>query len=134
MTTSISSAATSSALAGAEAPGLQSAETTTHRVHHTLPSRFVFLGLCIAIVLSALAFGTNHNWALAIFNLGALSILILWLADAWKLGPLRISRNPLQLPLLGMLVVGLIQLLPFRNPATLDVLSIPAVKSLSLDP
>ena len=134
MTTSISSAATSSALAGAETPGLQGPEPTTHRVHHTLPSRFVFLGLCIAIVLSALAFGTNHNWALAVFNLGALSILLLWLADGWKLGPLRISRNPLQLPLLGMLVVGLIQLLPLRNPATLDVLSIPAVKSLSLDP
>ena len=134
MTTSISSAAASSALAGAEAPGLQSAETTSHRVPHTLPSRFVFLGLCVAIVLSALAFGTNHNWALAIFNLGALSILILWLADGWKLGSLRISRNPLQLSLLGMLAVGLIQLLPLRTPATLDVLSIPAVKSLSLDP
>ena len=134
MTTSISSAAASSALAGAEAPDLQSAEPATHRVPHTLPSRFVFLGLCVAIVLSALAFGTNHNWALAIFNLGALSILILWLADGWKLGSLRISRNPLQLSLLGMLAVGLIQLLPLRTPATLDVLSIPAVKSLSLDP
>ena len=133
MTTSISSAAASS-VEGAEAPSLQSAETTTHRVPHTLPSRFVFLGLCIAIVLSALAFGTNHNWALAIFNIGALSIVILWLADAWKLGSLRISRNPLQPPLLGMLVVGLVQLLPLRSPTTLDVLSVPAVESLSMDP
>jgi len=111
-----------------------SGEQTILRVPHTLASRFVFLGLCVAIVLTALAFGTNHNWALAIFNLGALAIVFLWILDGWKLGVLRLSRNPLQLPLLGMLLLGLIQLLPLRSAAAVDLLSIPAVKSLSLDP
>ncbi len=134
MTTSISSAAVSSSLAGVESPSVKSVETAIISVPHTLASRFVFLILSVAIVLSALAFGTNHNWALAIFNLGALTILILWLIDGWKLGTLRVSRNPLQLSLLGMLAVGLLQLLPLRAPAAVDLLSIAAVKSLSQDP
>lgn len=135
MTTSISSAAISpSREDSGELPTAQPVEPVIQRVRHTMASRFIFLGLCVAIVLTALAFGTNHNWALAIFNLGALAIVILWVVDGWKLGVLRISRNPLQLPLLGMMLLGLIQLLPLRSPAGADVLAIPAVKSLSMDP
>jgi len=104
-----------------------------HRIRHTLASRFVFLIICVAIVLSALAFGTVHYWALAIFNLGALAILILWLVDAWTLGTLRISRNLLQLPLLGTIVLGLIQLLPLRSLSG-SSLAIPLTQALSLDP
>ena len=134
MTTSISNLAANPALeASGDTIGVP-VEQVVHRVRHTLASRFIFLGLCVAIVLTALAFGTNHNWALAVFNLGALAMVFLWLADGWKLGVLRISRNPLQLPLLGMLLLGLIQLLPLRSAAAVDLLSIPAVKSLSLDP
>ena len=134
MTTSISNVAVNSSLEVAGETTGASGEQTIHRVRHTLASRFVFLGLCVAIVLTALAFGTNHNWALAFFNLGALAIVFLWILDGWKLGVLRLSRNPLQLPLLGMLLLGLIQLLPLRSAADVDLLSIPAVKSLSLDP
>jgi O-antigen ligase len=134
MTTSISNVAVNSSAEVTAETTAAPAEVVIQRVRHTLPSRFIFLGLCVAIVLSALAFGTNHNWALAVFNLGALAIIILWSLDGWKLGVLRISRNPLQLPLLGMLVLGLIQLLPLRSAEAVDLLSIPAVKSLSLDP
>jgi hypothetical protein len=104
-----------------------------YRIRHTLASRFVFLIICVAIVLSALAFGTVHYWALAIFNLGALAILILWLVDAWTLGTLRISRNLLQLPLLGTIVLGLIQLLPLRSLSG-SGLALPVTQALSLDP
>ncbi len=134
MTTSISNAAVNAVAETTGETTAAPAEATVQRLRHTLPSRFIFLGLCVAIVLTALAFGTNHNWALAIFNLGALAIVFLWFLDGWKLGLLRISRNPLQLPLLGMLLLGLIQLLPLRSAEAVDLLSIPAVKSLSLDP
>lgn len=134
MTTSVSNVAVNASAEVTSEPTVAPAEVVIHRVRHTLPSRFIFLGLCLAIVLSALAFGTNHNWALAIFTFGGLAILFLWLLDGWKLGLLRISRNPLQLPLLGMLLLGLIQLLPLRSAEAVDLLSIPAVKSLSLDP
>ena len=104
-----------------------------YRIAHTLPSRFALLLLCTSIVLSALAYGTVHYWTLAIFSLGALSMVALWVADGWKLGSLRISRNPLQLPLLAALLLGLIQLLPFR-PADVSGLPHAGFRSISLDP
>lgn len=142
MTTSTSSAKISSSAtdenlttsgASPELSVRQPVEPTVYRVQHTLASRFIFLNLCIAIVLSALAFGTVHYWALTLFTLGALAMVILWVVDAWVLGKLRISRNPLQIPLLGMLALGLIQLLPLGESPAGAVLSMPAVRTLSLD-
>ncbi|HVI71950.1 MAG TPA: hypothetical protein VM656_10730, partial [Pyrinomonadaceae bacterium] len=90
------------------------------RTTHTIASRFAFLVICIAIVLSALAYGTVHYWALGLFNLGGLTILVLWVLDGWRLGSVRVSRNSLQLPLLGALLLGFIQLLPLRETLSLD--------------
>lgn len=107
---------------------------TTYRIKHTLASRFAFLLVCVAIILSALAYGTVHYWALALFFLGAIALLILWVVDSWNLATVRVNRNVLQLPLLGMLLLGIVQLLPLRNPGGPSGLSVPFVKSLSLDP
>ena|SRR5947209_4451944 len=101
---------------------------------HTLPSRFLFLIICSALVLSALAYGTVHYWALALFALGGLSIIFLWLADGWRLGSLRISRNALQIPLLGMIALGCFQLLPLRHIDSSGGLSTGANRAFSLDP
>lgn len=136
MTTSISSAEISG-LAPQDSvapPATVSGERQVYRIRHTLPSRFAFLLLCVAIVLSALAFGTVHYWSMAIFNLGALTIIALWIFDGWKLGTLRISRNILQVALLAMLLLGCVQLLPLGSAETAGALSIPPVRTLSLDP
>src|SRR3569832_2068099 len=136
MTTSVSSVETSIAVAGSTAPPARtsSSELRVHRARHSLPSRFAFLVICVAIVLSALAYGTVHYWALGIFNLGALTILLCWVLDAWTLGNLRVSRNLLQVPLLGVLVLGLIQLLPLREISSGGATSIALINTLSLDP
>jgi O-antigen ligase len=126
----------SDALASPEvqAPVAVNTGYVTYRIRHTLASRFAFLMVCLAITLSALAYGTVHYWALAIFFLGGVTILILWLIDSWSLGTFRISRNVLQLPLLGMFLLGLFQLLPLRRPEDIGIHSIPLVSSLSFDP
>jgi O-antigen ligase len=135
MTTSILSPENSSLVSQeAEAPAVRPAGYTTYRIRHTLASRFAFLIVCLAIILSALAYGTVHYWALALFFLGAITILILWLIDSWNLGAFRISRNVLQLPLVGMFLLGLFQLLPLRHPEDVGTHSIPLVSSLSFDP
>ena len=95
-------------------------ERGVYRIRHTLASRFAFLVICVAIVLSALAYGTVHYWALGLFNLGGLTILVLWVLDAWRLGNLRISRNVLQFPLFGAIGLGLVQLLPLPSTLSLD--------------
>src|SRR5437868_11406799 len=74
MTTSVSNAETSvtvvqpaTAVAKTSSPELR-----MYRIRHTLASRFAFLVICVAIVMSALAYGTVHYWALGLFNLGGL--------------------------------------------------------------
>ena len=89
--------------------------------------------LCLAIVFTTLAYGTVHSWSLGIFQAVAAIIVVLWAADAWRTGVLRISRNWLQLPLIGLCVIGLVQLLPLGGARTTDALA-NASRSLSLDP
>lgn len=134
MTTSVSNVEASLAVADSAAPPARtsSPEHRVHRIRHTLASRFAFLVICVAIVLSALAYGTVHYWALGLFNLGGLTILILWVLDGWRLGNLRISRNLLQLPLLGAIALGLVQLLPLREVTSGTAFGL--ANTLSLDP
>jgi O-antigen ligase len=102
----------------------------------TLWSRFIILILCLAVVLSTLAFGTVHTWSLGIFQAGAGVVLALWMLDAWRSRSLRLSRNFLQLPLLGLIIVGLVQLLPLGAAAGGDAggLASDAARSISFDP
>ena len=102
----------------------------------TLASRFIILSLCLAVVLSTLAFGTVQAWALAFFQVGAALVAILWTVDAWRTRRLRLSFNPLQLPLAGLFLVGLVQLLPLGAAAgeTSGGLTAAPVNTLSLDP
>ncbi|HKO96100.1 MAG TPA: O-antigen ligase family protein [Pyrinomonadaceae bacterium] len=133
MTTSISKSG--SELAGSAAESrTETAGQTVATLRHTLPSRFAFLIICLGIILSTLAYGTVHYWSLTLFFLGGVSLLVLWVLDCWGLGLVRISRNPLQLSILGMILLGLIQLLPLRGPANVAVGSIPLMRSLSFDP
>jgi hypothetical protein len=76
----------------------------------TLWSRFIILMLCLAVVTTTLAFGTVHAWSLAAFQSSAALVFVLWMFDAWRTSVLRVSLNPLQLPLLGLFAVGAVQL------------------------
>lgn len=107
---------------------------TTYRIRHTLASRFAFLTICVGIILSALAYGTVHYWALALFYLGGVTLIVLWVVDSWNLGSVRLNRNPLQFALIGMLLLGAFQLLPFRTPDNSLIPNLSFVKSLTFDP
>lgn len=100
----------------------------------TLASRFIILMLCIAMMFSVLAYGTVHYWALAIFEIGACILIILWTVDAWRSRNLRISRSILQWPFIGLILLGLVQLLPLRSYEGASALSATPVSSLSIDP
>lgn len=89
--------------------------------------------MCLAIALTTLAYGTVHNWALAVFTLGAVGLVCLWAVDAFRLRSALIPLNALQLPLLGAILLGLIQLLPLRTHSDAG-LSLSPVRSLSFDP
>jgi O-antigen ligase len=135
MTTLISSPENSALVSPESEVRLANARSyVTYRIRHTLASRFAFLIICLAIILSALAYGTVHAWSLATFFIGSIVLLVLWVVDSWNLGAVRISRNVLQIPLLGLLALGLIQLLPLRTPETVAGIALPLARSLSFDP
>ncbi len=83
----------------------------------TWPGGFVLPLVGVALVLTTLAYGTVHYWAQTVFVAGAAVLCALWVADAWAGGVWRVSRNPLQVSLLGLFVIGLVQLLPLRGAA-----------------
>jgi O-antigen ligase len=126
MTTSVSNEEVSALVVEPAAPVVvaPAQQRGVYRIRHTLASRFAFLVICVAIVLSTLAYGTVHYWALALFNLGALTVLVLWGIDGLQLGSLRINRNVLQLPLIGGIILGVVQLLPLRSGGLLNTLSL----------
>src|SRR6266404_6967273 len=135
MTTSTSNASAVPVL-GAQTPVVSSVKPgTPERVkrRHTLASRLAYLTICVAVVLTALAYGTVHYWALATFALSAAGLICLWCVDGLVLRSVQLSRNALQWPLVGLVVLGLIQLLPFRTADNAGLPLAPA-RALSLDP
>src|SRR5688500_3546558 len=115
-------------------PARSSQERDVYRIRHTLASRFAFLVICLAIVISTMAYGTVRYWSLGLFNLGGLTILVLWVLDAGSLGALRVSRNLLQLPLLGAVVLGLLELRPMRDVANEAAWGVGLSNALPFDP
>jgi O-antigen ligase len=95
----------------------------------------IFFLLCVILIFSTLAYGAVETWAFGFLSIFTGIIAVLWLFDARGLKEIRFSTNLLQIPLLGLILIGLIQLLPLRSPdLTSNLLSIPAVSSLSINP
>lgn len=91
--------------------------------------------LCVTLVFSVAAFGAVDFWALGALSLFAGLTAALWLTDAWSKKELRINLNALQVPLLGLILIGLVQLLPLRQTEIPNGLPLDsAVASLSLAP
>ena len=100
----------------------------------TWPSRIIFVLLCALPMITTLLYGGVDTIFLPVLSLTSAVIIVLWIMDAWSLGELRFSTNLLQLPIIGLLVLGVIQLLPLGDPG-LDgeALSIAPSHALSLD-
>lgn len=96
-------------------------------------SGFIFFLLLVIPVFSAVAFGAVDTWALGVLSLFSSLIVIFWTADAFFKKELQFNSSLLQLPLLGLIIIGLIQLLPLRRADVSDnLISVSAVDSLSL--
>jgi len=136
MTTSIFNASAVPALREKSTELAQAGPVTTEstRRRHTLASRMAFLTVCTGIVTTTLAYGAVHYWALAIFASSAAGLVFFWCLDGIILRSIQFNRNALQLPLLGLILVGLIQLLPLGAAAPDAGLSLSLSRAISLDP
>ena len=66
--------------------------------------------------------------------MSAAGIVCFWCVDGLVLRSVQFSLNPLQWPLLGLVVLGLIQLLPLRATVDSSGLLLSPARTLSLDP
>ncbi|MEO6390321.1 MAG: O-antigen ligase family protein, partial [Pyrinomonadaceae bacterium] len=91
----------------------------------------ILLGL--TLVLCTLAFGGVHYWAYGLLSAGAAATIILWSVDSWMARGLSYRASWLPLPLVAVILLGLVQLLPWRR-ITLPGNSATFVSALSFDP
>lgn len=95
----------------------------------------IIFWICLMIVLSTLAFGTVHTWSLSLFYCSAVLLSLFWIVDALHTKKLQYNNSPLQLPLVGVFLLGVIQLLPFGGQQLIDgALNIPQVRTITQDP
>ncbi len=101
----------------------------------TFASRTIFVLLAVMLIISVIAYGGVDVWMIGLNSILAGLIVIFWLTDTWKTKVFRYNSSWLQIPILGLILIGFIQLIPFRNYSELnETLSIPAAGSLSLNP
>ena len=93
----------------------------------------IFFLICAILVFSTAAYGAVDTWALGFLTFISGVITIFWILKAFFTREFRFNSSSLQAPILGLITIGLIQLLPLRSSAATGLLTFPAVNSLSLD-
>lgn len=97
-------------------------------------SKVIFFVLCGLMFFAVAAYGAVDSWSFAFLFIGITGVSILWLTDSAINGELRFSRNKLQVPLIGLILIGLFQLLPLRNAGiSPELLNLSTSSTLSLD-
>lgn len=83
-------------------------------------SSIIFFLLCLIPALTTTLFGgvDETTWILIIVL--TLAIILLWMAESWKGKGILINPSSLQLPILGLAIVGAIQLLPIPGTQSLE--------------
>ena len=98
-------------------------------------SQMIFILLCSIAAITTVLFGgvDNGTWVLVTALAGAIGIF--WIADAWLGRAFLINRNTILLPMIGLISIGLVQLVPLFGA---DIQAGPtdsvSSSSISLDP
>jgi O-antigen ligase len=97
--------------------------------------RFIFVLLCAIPIVATIAFGAVDVWALGILCVLTTVLFCGWLVASLRSRGFTVSTNPIQLPMLGLLAIGVIQLIPLWNSGIpTDLLAGAGRATLSLDP
>lgn len=85
-------------------------------------NKLIYIGLLLLLVLTPLPYGTVEVWSTTLWELLVFALALLWGCDVVQTGRLTLARNPLALPLLGLLLLAIAQLLPLSagRPLTYD--------------
>ena len=95
----------------------------------------VFFLVCFIPIFASLIFGAVSTGTLAVLSFLIGVLMFFWFIDAWKSSEVRYSTSSLQLPIMGLILIGVVQLIPIWSYGfSAELLSIPASGALSLDP
>ena len=97
-------------------------------------SQTIFFILALILVFTVIAYGAVDAWAWLFLSILTGAIVVLWLVEAWREKEFRLNPSALLIPIVGLILIGLIQLLPVRSstlPA--DLTGVPVVSAYSLD-
>ncbi len=98
-------------------------------------SGLIFVLLAVMMIFATAAYGAVDTWSLGILSCLAGLVVVFWMADAFVSKVFRFSPNLLQIPVLGLILIGIVQIIPLGNISLEpDLLSITPVKTLSIDP
>jgi O-antigen ligase len=79
----------------------------------TIANKAAFFIACLTLVFTTLAYGAVHQPIIAVYFLLVCLLLLLWTADGWISGKLKIGRTPFLLLLISLAVYGVVQMVPF---------------------
>jgi O-antigen ligase len=101
---------------------LVTAVSIRHRLERALRIT-LFAALCALLMFGPLAMGIVHDWSTAIFEAGAATVLLIWMA--WQLASeeVKVRWNPLFAPMLVFFVLVLAQIGFHRTAYLYDSLS-----------
>lgn len=84
-------------------------------------SSAIFVLLFVISIFATVVFGAVDTMTWVILAAMWAVLILLWIADSWKGDGILLNTSSLQLPLLGLLAIGLVQLVPLGNgPSTHD--------------
>lgn len=99
------------------------------RPSRTSTALFILIG-ALPIVTTIL-FGGVDSATWVILSVLWAAIVLLWIAESWNVGGIALNPSSLLLPLVGLLILGLVQLLPFGGGSAA---SVETSHAISLDP
>jgi O-antigen ligase len=73
--------------------------------------RLLRIGLCLLFTFSVLALGTVEVWSQSLLEIGAAVLFLWWAIVAYRDSGAKVYWNPLNGPLLGLVGIGLLQLI-----------------------
>jgi len=73
--------------------------------------KLIRFGLCVLFVFAVLAYGAVEVWSQSILEVGAGFLFVVWAVIVFRDRSLKITWNPLCWPLLGLLTIGVGQLI-----------------------
>lgn len=94
----------------------------------------IFALVCFIPVFATVVFGAVDNITWTLLAISVVLLVGMWLIDAFGSESIRIATDSIQLPLLGLILLGLIHLLPLGADTASGLLSVQGRRTLSIDP